>query len=263
MACPRRSAPERTRQCTGVQRSLQASSSVRSGRSSASLARCERGARHGRCGRLLPVNSLDSALHRRSRASMHTSPVYEHGGMLVCASWRWRCVGRRVGVQVSLPAFAWVVLSRSSDAARGDRGRRTATSTSRRRCTAAAPTKDLRRGAAQDPVGRHRRPGMGDRSPGKLANFVEIMAAPTGPGTPARTLRAETGADAGKGWHGGGGRMSAAMIGQGDPALWCMVGAQVEVVLAAWAGEHGAGEWALNRDRSHGGCGTMPRYDLR
>ncbi len=104
---------------------------------------------------------------------------------------------------------------------------------------------------------------MGDRSPGKLANFVEIMAAPTGPGTPARTLRAETGADAGKGWHGGGGRMSAAMIGQGDPALWCMVGAQVEVVLAAWAGEHGAGEWALNRDRSHGGCGTMPRYDLR
>ena len=35
------------------------------------------------------------------------------------------------------------------------------------------------------------------------------------------------------------------------------------VVLAASGGEHGAGGLATSCDRSHGGCGTIGRYDLR
>lgn len=266
MACPRGSAPGRTRQCTGIQRSLQASSSVRSSRSSVSLTRCERGARQCRCGRLLPVNSLDSALLRAevARACIPLPSASTAGCLYVraaialaprrstrrCA----RVTRLRVGRTVAIDGrCAWRSRTSHSDV-------HVATSAHR---IAAAPTKHLRRGAAQGPAGRHRRPGMGDRSPGELANFVEIMVAPGRPGTPARTLRAETSADARKGWRRGGGRLSVATIGQGDPALWCMVGAQVEVVLAAWAGEHGASGRALYRDRSHGVCGTMPRYDLR
>ena len=35
------------------------------------------------------------------------------------------------------------------------------------------------------------------------------------------------------------------------------------VVLMAWGGEHGVCGLATSRDRSHGGCGTIGRYDLR